>query len=182
MVSKTARCRLLLLLPAKVAALLQVAVAYSERSRKSRLISAAAEASPHSAPLTSIPPPAPPEQNASDPAAVFTAFADTLGGAAACSFLLAGTAIAVGVVSLPDVGIKRLAEAFAEASALPSWMTCAGRLVAGPVMRAAISLGQLHSLPVASIPPPLPPEHIWACTGPTITAASDNENIRSRFI
>jgi len=55
---------------------------YGECSRKSLLISAVAEASPHSAPFKSIPPPAPPEQNASAPAAAFAVFAGTLGDAA----------------------------------------------------------------------------------------------------
>jgi hypothetical protein len=50
--------------------------------------------------------------------------------------------------------------------------------IAEPVAKAATSLDVLHWLPVASIPPSLPPpEHTWACTGPARTAASDNENI-----
>jgi hypothetical protein len=76
------------------------------RAGKSLLISAAAKASPHSLPLTSIPPPAPPEQNASDSAAVFAVFAGTLGDAATRSLLLAGTSVAVGAGFRLDVFAK----------------------------------------------------------------------------
>src|SRR4029453_16850368 len=97
------------------------------------MLISATEASPHSAPLTSIPPLAPPEQKASDPISVFAAFALVPGGWAIRSFLPAGA----GVDSLPDIRVRRIAARIADVCALPGFLACADGLIAGPVARIA---------------------------------------------
>jgi hypothetical protein len=100
-------------------------------------------------PLTSIPPYAPPEQAASDPFWTFAVFAGALAGTAARPILLVGAATTVGVDDRPDIFAQRISGSYRSQNN-------------GCSADTTTSFGVLHWLPVASMPPPSPPEHDWA--------------------
>jgi hypothetical protein len=100
-------------------------------------------------PLTSIPPYAPPEQDASDQFWTFTVFTGALAGTATRPILLAGAATTVGVDDRPELFARRISGSYRSQNNRYS-------------VNATTLSGVLHSLPVASMPPPSPPEHDWA--------------------
>jgi len=46
----------------------------------------------------------------------------------------------------------------------------------------AIAPGSLHWLPVASVPPSVPPEHTWAWSGAARNTTAANDNVRMIFM
>jgi hypothetical protein len=99
--------------------------------------------------LTSIPPYAPPEQCASEPFWTFAVFTSAPAGTAARTILAAGAATTVGVEDRPDIFAQRISGSYRAQND-------------GCSADSTTSFGVLHWLPVASMPPPLPPEHDWA--------------------
>jgi len=114
-----------------------------------------------------MPPCAPPEQDDIIAVSTFEVFTGALGGTAALAIRLVPCAGTVDVAGEPDIFVGRNVTTTAAGTGWIALIFAEGKgnATSEPFGYAAIVAASLHSLPVASIPPPAPPEHTWACSG-----------------
>ncbi len=137
--------------------------------------------SPHSLPVASIPPFAPPEQGEKLPTSTLEVLTGATGAAATLGNRLVPCATTAGLAVAADTFAVRPVRASTgfDGSTRPIFAVACGD---DTTVKASASTALPHWLPVASVPPPLPPEHSCAYTGLTNAIAAIRHNIRIAFI